>query len=203
MRSAAQVLPIALPVQADRLARRDGADDLGLVVLADFLEVRHRFIARQHAPVHRQILGGNLGHALFDRREILGRERPFVRKIVVEAVLDDRADGDLGVGKQLLYGIRQEVRGGMPDDLEAVGVLIGHYLQGGVMIDERGSVDQLPINLAGKRRLGKPGSNARGNLRHGDRAIKAFLTSVRKSNNRHRCILPKGIPPGAGNDGAR
>src|SRR5882762_7148945 len=45
-----------LPVQADRLARRDGTDDLSLVVLADFLEMRHRLIARQPAPVHRRVL---------------------------------------------------------------------------------------------------------------------------------------------------
>jgi hypothetical protein len=126
MRSAAQVLPIALSVQADRLARRDGADDFGLVVLADFLEVCHRLVARQDPTVHRQILGRDLGHARFDRRQVFGRERSLVSKIVVKAVLDNRADGDLGVGIELLHRVRQEMRRGMPDDVESVPVLVGH-----------------------------------------------------------------------------
>src|ERR1700690_651711 len=45
---AAQILPAALPVQADRLARRDRADDLGLVMFADPLEMRDGLIPRQH-----------------------------------------------------------------------------------------------------------------------------------------------------------
>src|ERR1700678_2012721 len=42
VRSAAQVFPIPLPVQADRLSGGNGADDLGLVVLADTLEMLDR-----------------------------------------------------------------------------------------------------------------------------------------------------------------
>ena len=38
MRAAAQILPIALPVQADRLVDGDRGDDLGLVMLAELLK---------------------------------------------------------------------------------------------------------------------------------------------------------------------
>ena len=64
-------------------------------------------------------------HALLDRREVLGRERPLVGEIVVEAVLDHRADRDLRVGKQLLHRVGQQVRGRVADDVEALGVLVG------------------------------------------------------------------------------
>ena len=171
VRAAAQVLPIALPVQTDRLARRNGADDLCLVVLADLLEMRHRLIARQHAAMHRQILGGDLRHALFDGRQILGGEGPLVGEIVVKAVLDHRADGDLRLGEELLHRIRQQVRGGMTDDLESVGILVRDDAQFGVVIDDGGGINQHAVDLAGERRLGKPGADARGHLGHADRAI--------------------------------
>src|SRR5882672_11918599 len=86
----------------------------------------------------------------------------------------------------------------MPDDLQTVGVLIGDDAQGGVVIDERGGVHQDAVDLAGERRLGKSRANARRDFRNGNRAIKLSLTSVRKRNNGHRRILPKGIRPSAG-----
>ena len=48
--AAAQVLELALAVQRHLLAGRNARDDLGLVVLADALEVLHRRIARQQCP---------------------------------------------------------------------------------------------------------------------------------------------------------
>jgi hypothetical protein len=62
---------------------------------------------------------------LLDGSQVLGRERALVGEVVVEAVLDDRADGDLGLGKQLLHRIGQQVRRAVADDLQAVGVLVG------------------------------------------------------------------------------
>ncbi len=84
-----------------------------------------RLVARHHAPVHRQILRRDLRHALLDRGEVLGRERPLVGEIVVEAVLDHRADGDLGVGEQFLHRVRQQVRGRVADDLEPLRIPVG------------------------------------------------------------------------------
>ena len=64
-------------------------------------------------------------HLRLDRREVLGRERPLVREIVVEAVLDHRADRHLRVGKQLLHRVGEQVRGRVAQDLEALGILVG------------------------------------------------------------------------------
>ncbi len=71
------------------------------------------------------VLLRELRHLRLDRREILGRERPLVRKIVVEAVLDHRADRHLRVGKQLLHRVGEQVRGRMAQHVEAVGILVG------------------------------------------------------------------------------
>ena len=53
--------------------------------------------------------------------EILGRERALVREVVVEAVLDHRADRDLRVGKELLHRVGEQVRRRMAQHVEAGG----------------------------------------------------------------------------------
>src|SRR4051812_33104454 len=48
MRTAAQVVPVAMPIDRDFLADGKVADELGLVVLANALEMRDGSIARPH-----------------------------------------------------------------------------------------------------------------------------------------------------------
>jgi hypothetical protein len=43
--------------------------------------------------------------------QVVGRERLVAGEVVVEAVLDRRADGDLGAGEQLLHRLGQHVGG--------------------------------------------------------------------------------------------
>ena len=102
---------------------------------------------------------------LLDRREVLGRERPLVREIVVEAVLDHRADRHLRVGEQLLHRIGEQVRGRMADDVEAFGVLVGDDRDVGVAIDHVRRVDELAVDLAGERGLGETRADGRGDVR--------------------------------------
>ena len=54
------------------------------------------------------------------RLEVLGRERLLDVEVVVEAVLDRRADAQLGVGEELLHGLGHHVRGGVAQDVQAV-----------------------------------------------------------------------------------
>ncbi len=99
MRTAAQVVPVAMPVDRDILVRRNGSDELGFVRLADVLEVRR--------PPCRaaRLRGGSGGPAStiscifgFDLGQVFGREGLVAGEVVIEAVLDGRADGDLGAG---------------------------------------------------------------------------------------------------------
>ena len=59
-------------------------------------------------------------HPLLDALEVVGGERAADVEVVVEAVLDRRADAELGLGEELLHGLRHHVRGGVPQDREAV-----------------------------------------------------------------------------------
>ena len=135
VRAAAQVDPVALAVERNRVLLRDRGDDLGFVFLALLAEKLHGFVTRHLAALDRQILLGDLGHALFDRREIFRRERPLVREVVVEAVLDHRADGDLRIGKQLLHRVREQMRGRVADDVDALGIALGDDLHRRVALD--------------------------------------------------------------------
>jgi hypothetical protein len=101
VRAAAQVLE-RLRGTATHPRCRDAGDDLGLVGLAQALEVGHGLVARQHAAHHRLVLLGQLGHLLLDGGQVFRREGALVGEVVVEAVLDHRADGDLGVGNSSL-----------------------------------------------------------------------------------------------------
>jgi len=107
VRAAAQVDEVALAVQRDRLVVRDRRDDLGLVLLAYRVEEIHRVVALPFLARDDLVLLGQLQHLVLDGGQVLGRERPRVREIVVEAVVDDRADRDLGLGEQRLDRVRQ------------------------------------------------------------------------------------------------
>jgi hypothetical protein len=111
VRAAAQVDEIAFTIQRHVFPLRNRRDDLGFVMLADRFEKLDRLVARPHFARHAQIALRKFGHAFLDRREVLGRERALVRKIVVEAVLDHRPYCHLRVGKQFLHRVREQMRG--------------------------------------------------------------------------------------------
>ena len=97
--AAAQIFKSAFAVQAHVFIAGDAGNDLGLVVLALVLEMRHRFIAWQHTALHRLILVSQLGHLLFDSDQVFRRKGALVREVVVEAVFNHGADGDLRIGE--------------------------------------------------------------------------------------------------------
>ena len=84
----------------------------------------------------------------FDRRQIFRREWARVGEVVVETVFDRRADGDLRLGEQLLDGIGQQVRGGMADQLEAIGIAVGDDREFAVLVDREAGIDELAVDLA-------------------------------------------------------
>ena len=71
-----------------------------------------------------EVRRGDLLHLRFDLLEILGRERPLEREVVVEAVLDHRADGHLRLRVDSLHGHGEQVRGRMADDVERRRILL-------------------------------------------------------------------------------
>src|SRR5471032_2066254 len=171
VRAAAQVGEAAFRVQGHILVGRNRFDDFGLVGFAYRFEIGDRFVARQDLARDRLVLLGQLGHFLFDGDQVVGRERTLVGEVIVKAVFDHRTDGHLRVGEQLLDGVGQQVGRRVTDDVETIGILVGHDGEVGIFFDQKGGVDQLAVDLAGQGRLGQAGADAGGHLRHGDRAV--------------------------------
>jgi len=182
VRAPAQVGEAALGVQRDILARRDAGDDLGLVGLADALEVGDGLVARQHRAHDLLVLLRELRHLGLDRREVLGRERALVGEVVIEAVLDDRADRDLRVGEQLLDRIGQQVGRRMADHLQPVGILVRDDRQRRVLVDQEAGVDEPGVlaraDAAGQRGLGQARADRGRDLGDGHRLRELALGTV-------------------------
>ena len=109
MGAAAQIGEVALTVQGERFAGGNAFDDLGLVVLAEPLEVGDRLIARQRVALDRDVLLDELMHAGLDLLEIFGRERTVELEVVVKAVFNGRSDRHLGLREEFLDGLRHQV----------------------------------------------------------------------------------------------
>ncbi|TLD45489.1 MAG: hypothetical protein FAZ92_02233 [Accumulibacter sp.] len=135
MRTTTKVNEVSFAVQRDSLIRRYRIDQLRLVVLALGLEEGDSLIALPDFPLHRQIAPHQFRHPPFDRRQIVKRERTLECEIVVEAALDDRANGHLCRRKQLLHRIGHEVCRRVANDLEPLGILFGDDRQMGIAVD--------------------------------------------------------------------
>ena len=99
---------VAVLVEAALLEPVDQLELVGLV-----LEDLARLVGRDDL-LHEVVLAGDdLAHALLDRLQVFGREVARQVEVVVEAVLDGRADGVLGLREHLHHGLRHDVRGRM------------------------------------------------------------------------------------------
>src|SRR6266700_6016899 len=105
MRPNAQIDEFALAVDADLLRRRDLADILGLVALADAGEERDRPVAVPDLTGDRLVAADDLAHPLLDAGEVFRGERLIAPEIVIKAVVGRRAEGDLAFGIELLDGL--------------------------------------------------------------------------------------------------
>ena len=185
VRAAAQVLEGALAVQRHIFVGRDAGDQLGLVGLAHALEVFDGGIAWQHAAHHRLVLGGQFAHLLLDGGQVVGREGALVAEVVIKAVLDHRADGDLRVREQLLHRIGQQVGGGVADHLQPLRVLGGDDRQPGILRDRVAGVDQPVVHLAAQGGLGQAAADGLRHFGHRHRTIELALRAVGKRDLNH------------------
>ena len=118
MRPAAEVEPRLLRIDLDLVAFGDGVDQLELERLALVAEQLLRRLAVHHLAGEGRVAGDDLAHLGFDLGQIVGREGLVAREVVIEAVLDHRADGDLRAGVELLHGLGHHMRRVVADQLE-------------------------------------------------------------------------------------
>ena len=147
VRAAAQVAPRDVAVATDVVVDGELAGaDLDAGALGDVLGVARALEADQLDLVRlvlelgdRVVVGGDtageplallddLAHRGLDLLEVRGVEGGLDVEVVVEAVLHRGPDPELGVGEELLDGLGHHVRGGVPQDVVAVGAVDRHSL---------------------------------------------------------------------------
>ena len=111
MRTGAQVHKIALLIEGDRRVLGQIADELHLVGLALFLHKANGFLAGQLEALQLEVLLDDVLHFLFDGGEEFLGEGLVDVEIVVKAVFNRGADGQLGLGAQLFHGLGHDVAG--------------------------------------------------------------------------------------------
>lgn len=85
-------------------------------------------------------------------------------EVVIEAVLDGGAYGELRVGIEALDRLREHVRGRVAVGPAAALVLEGQELQAAVRADGRKGVPPLAVYLARERRFFQPRADGRGRV---------------------------------------
>ena len=204
MRPTAQIDPVSLLVERYRLALRQVLDQLDLVLLALRLEQRDGVVAGGDDPLEGRIRRDDLAHLRLDAGEILGREGLVAVEVVIEAVLDGRADGHLGAGEQHLHGFGQHMGGVVPDHLQRLVVLAGDEAQAGIGGDCVREVAQLAIHFHGERGLGEARADGGGHRRTCNRAVEAADGTVGQGDRGHRCrdLSGRAKPAAGGTRGA-
>ena len=99
-------------------------------------------------PVEQLPVLDDLTHPLFQRRQVLRRERLGHVEVVVEAVGDRRPDAQFGVREQVLDGLGQHMRGRVPDHASAVVGVGRHRGDLDVVVGNPAQVAQLALGVA-------------------------------------------------------
>jgi hypothetical protein len=158
VRAATEVGEIALCVEGDVAVRR--VYELDLVGLALGLEPAPRFLARNLLTVPLAPFGELLSHLRFDPFQGLFADRLRELEVVVEAVLDRRADRDLDARVEPSDGFGEQVRGRVPEDVERVWIVLvprGQNLDLLAVLERQTQVLNVAVRANQNRLLGELG----------------------------------------------
>src|SRR5699024_7985032 len=100
-----KIYEITLAIKSDLFAGRNRSNNLGFVFLAHTSKKPNSLIPIPDLANHLFVATGDLGHFLFYRLSVLRSKGAVIGKIKVKAVINDRANSHLGLGKQLFDGI--------------------------------------------------------------------------------------------------
>ena len=185
VRATTQVEPSALPVQRNIFAGRNRVDDLRFVVLAHAFEQGNGFVAGNDAALHFEVRLGQFLHLGLDLLEVFRMERAFEREVVIEAVVDHGADGDLRRRVQRLHGLRQQVSRGMANDFQRFRALVRDDSQLCICGQRVAGIHELAVDHTGQRRLRQARADGRSHLSDRYGLIEAALATVGQRDDGH------------------
>ena len=194
MRPAAEIHPLALLVDRDLFIARQVFNDLHFVVLTHVAKNFDRLVAGADDALNSQIIGGDLGHALFNGLEVFRRKVVARGKVVIKAVLDCWPDGDLGPGEELLHRLRQQVGGGVTNNFYRRLIAICEDTERGVALNHMRDIDLAAVDHTSECGFGETRANIGCDIKYRDRRIKSAVGSIREGNNRHEALLMQWRP---------
>jgi len=118
----AEVGKLALLIEADGRVLGQVVDELDLERLVLFLHELDGLGARQLKALELELFLADLAHLRLDLAEVLRREGERGEQVIIETVVDARADGELYLGPKALDGLRQHVGAGVPIGLAVLGI---------------------------------------------------------------------------------
>jgi len=131
VRAAAQVDELALAVEAQAgILLEVVVDVLDLVSLIEVLDQAARLRGGPLEALEGLGGGDDLAHLLLDAREVLLAQRRVAVDVVIEAVLDGGAEGQLDAGEETHDRPGHDVGAGMAQDVEGLAVAVGEDLEG-------------------------------------------------------------------------
>ena len=125
VRPAAKVGPLALTVELTSSLAGIASISSTLNASPFFSKKLFGLVARDDCLGERPVARDDLAHALLDRREILGGKRLVAEEVVVEAVLDHRADRHLRARPERLHRLGEHMRAVVADELERARIVAG------------------------------------------------------------------------------
>ena len=148
VRTRAQVDEVVLAVDGDAGVGGDGVEQLQLVGLVLFLEDGAGLVAAHNLALQS---GGFLDdgfHLLLDGVEVLAVERTEV-EVIEETLVGRRADGQLGLGVEVLHGLGHDMCGGVAQDGQRLGSLLVEQLNLAILVHDISQIHNIAVNLGG------------------------------------------------------
>ena len=110
-------------------------------------------------------------------------------EIVIETVLDHRADGDLRAGKERLHGFGKHMGAIVADEFKRAGLLTADKFDFRVALDGVGEIDELPVERHRDGALGQRGRDRLCDLQACRAGGKLALGAIGESHGNHQALL--------------
>ena len=198
-----RVRDVRPPAEVDERPVGVGRDDLvGPLEVGESLELQ-RIVAKNGVCLflcnfsahERQLLGGHLLHLGLERLQVLGREGLVDLEVVIEPVVDGRAEADLRLGAQPADRGGEDVRPRMTQHGKRARVLVGDDRERAAPAQRRHEVLHLAVDRDGDGRQ----QQARANGPHdvlGKRTRRDFAHGAIGERKGQQCRHAKRIPGG-------
>ena len=144
VRSGAQIHKFALPVEGNLRILRQILNQLHLEGFLALFHKRDGFRSGQSELLQLLTLFHDLFHLCFQGIQVVPGESLMI-KIVVKSRLNTGSDGQLRIGKQILYRFRQHMGGSMADRGQTLLVIGRADAQFAVMVNDRAKICRFTV----------------------------------------------------------